>query len=307
MATTTELARGYRFELAGSIQFPVPSEIYDDLGFADCPIFEPDVQSAAIGPSGEPPLLLHSDPDKLFEHLNERMGLDAVLGMAEIAAWADAPGPGHRSVRRAHAPQVARRDVRLRHQREGAPGHPHRHVRQRDGRHRPAPARPVSGTPRSAACWPSCRSTPPSAVPTPRAARSAWPSPWPPRRAPPCPRSRAASAPCRTTWPGCSRSTGASSGVTSRWPGSPPRPVGWSASASPTARRSAHRSSCRTSTRPPPSPNSSTATSCPTSSSSGSTPSTTGPPTSRCTSPSTACPSTPAPTRSSTRVGSATT
>ncbi|HEX7460400.1 MAG TPA: NAD(P)/FAD-dependent oxidoreductase, partial [Acidimicrobiales bacterium] len=91
MATTTELARGYRFELAGSIQFPVPSEIYDDLGFANCPIFEPDIQSAAMGPSGEPPLLLHSDPDKLFEHLSERMGLDAVLGMAEIAAWADAP------------------------------------------------------------------------------------------------------------------------------------------------------------------------------------------------------------------------
>ena len=91
MATTTELARGYRFELAGSIQFPVPSEIYDDLGFDACPIYEPEVQSAAIGPSGEPPLLLHSDPDKLFEHLNERMGLEAVLGMAEIAAWADAP------------------------------------------------------------------------------------------------------------------------------------------------------------------------------------------------------------------------
>ena len=49
MATTTELARGYRFELAGSIQFPVPSEIYDDLGFAACPIYEPEVQSAAIG------------------------------------------------------------------------------------------------------------------------------------------------------------------------------------------------------------------------------------------------------------------
>ena len=47
MATTTELVRGYRFELAGSIQFPVPSEIYDDLGFGACPIYEPEVQSAA--------------------------------------------------------------------------------------------------------------------------------------------------------------------------------------------------------------------------------------------------------------------
>jgi hypothetical protein len=81
----------------------VPNESYD-LGFAQCPIFEPDVQSAAIGPSVEPPLLLHSDPDKLFEHLNERMGLDAVLGMAEIAAWAAAP-----------ARAVGRFDVRTPH------------------------------------------------------------------------------------------------------------------------------------------------------------------------------------------------
>ena len=91
MATTTELVRGYRFELAGSIQFPIPSEIFDDLGFASCPIYEPEVQSAAIGASDEPPLLLYSDPDQLFEHLNEALGLEAVLGMAEVAAWAEAP------------------------------------------------------------------------------------------------------------------------------------------------------------------------------------------------------------------------
>ena len=92
MATTTELARGYRFELAGSIQFPVPTEIYDDLGFAACP----DLRARGAvgrpsGPAGEPPLLLYSDPDELLDHLNERLGLEAVLGMAEIAAWADAP------------------------------------------------------------------------------------------------------------------------------------------------------------------------------------------------------------------------
>ncbi len=91
MATTTELARGYRFELAGSIQFPVPSEIYDDLGLAACPIYEPEVQSAAIGEPGQPPILLYSNPDRLLEHLNDTLGLDAVLGMAEVAAWAEAP------------------------------------------------------------------------------------------------------------------------------------------------------------------------------------------------------------------------
>jgi len=91
MATTTELARGYRFELAGSIQFPIPTEVFDDLGFAACPIYEPEVQSASIGPAGEPPILLYSDPERLLEHLSGSIGIDAVLGMAEVAAWAEAP------------------------------------------------------------------------------------------------------------------------------------------------------------------------------------------------------------------------
>jgi phytoene dehydrogenase-like protein len=91
MATTTELARGYRFELAGSIQFPIPTEIFDDLGFDACPIYEPEVQSASIGAADEPTILLYSDPGRLLDHLNERLGLEAVLGMAEVAAWAEAP------------------------------------------------------------------------------------------------------------------------------------------------------------------------------------------------------------------------
>ena len=91
MATTTELVRGYRFELAGSVQFPIPTRIYDDLDLGKCPIYEPEVQSVSIGPDGEAPILLYSNPDQLFEHLNDRLGLDAVLGMGEIAAWAEAP------------------------------------------------------------------------------------------------------------------------------------------------------------------------------------------------------------------------
>jgi len=91
MATTTELVRGYRFELAGSIQFPMPQEIYEDLGFAACPTYEPEVQSASISDDDAPPLLLYSDLGRLFEHLSAAVGLDAVMGMAEIAAWAEAP------------------------------------------------------------------------------------------------------------------------------------------------------------------------------------------------------------------------
>jgi phytoene dehydrogenase-like protein len=91
MASSTELARGYRFELAGSIQFPIPDEIYNELGFAECPIYEPEVQSASIGGAGQPPILLYSDPEQLLNHLSETLGLDAVLGMAEVAGWAEAP------------------------------------------------------------------------------------------------------------------------------------------------------------------------------------------------------------------------
>jgi phytoene dehydrogenase-like protein len=92
MASTVELIRGYRFELAGSVQFPLPNEIYEDLGFAACPIFEPAVRSASIGIGDQPPMLFHTDPDLLVEHLSEHLGLDAVLGLAEIMNWAQAPG-----------------------------------------------------------------------------------------------------------------------------------------------------------------------------------------------------------------------
>jgi phytoene dehydrogenase-like protein len=91
MSSTTELVRDYRFELAGSIQFPIPNEIFDDLGFGECPIYEPELQSACVGASGEPPILLYTDPEKLLEHLGQTVGFDAVMGMAEIAAWAEAP------------------------------------------------------------------------------------------------------------------------------------------------------------------------------------------------------------------------
>jgi phytoene dehydrogenase-like protein len=91
MASTTELIRGYRFELAGSVQFPVPNEIYADLGFDRCPIFEPAVRSASISDSGAAPMIFHTDPDALVAHLGETLGLEAMLGLGEIIAWAEAP------------------------------------------------------------------------------------------------------------------------------------------------------------------------------------------------------------------------
>src|SRR5215472_2360642 len=91
MASNTELIRGYRFELAGSIQFPVPDQVYEELGLAACPIYEPEVQSASVSEDGRPPVFLYSDPERLLEHLGETIGMEAVLGMAEVTAWAEAP------------------------------------------------------------------------------------------------------------------------------------------------------------------------------------------------------------------------
>src|SRR6476660_2576917 len=73
MASTTELIRGYRFELAGPVQLPVPNEIYDDLGFDACPIFEPAVRSASISDAGAAPMIFYTDPDELIAHLGETL------------------------------------------------------------------------------------------------------------------------------------------------------------------------------------------------------------------------------------------
>ncbi len=93
MASTTELIRGYRFELAGSIQFPIPNEIYEDLELG----VVPDLR--ARGPVGQhrrrdgdqSPILLYSIPRSCSSTWASTLGIDAVLGMAEVAAWAEAP------------------------------------------------------------------------------------------------------------------------------------------------------------------------------------------------------------------------
>ena len=69
----------------------MPNQIFDDLDLGACPIYEPEVQSASISEDGQPPILLYSDPERLLNHLGETIGIEAVLGMAEVAAWAEAP------------------------------------------------------------------------------------------------------------------------------------------------------------------------------------------------------------------------
>jgi len=91
MASTTELMKGYRFEIAGSVLFPMPDEIFDELGLDACPTFDLEVMSVNVGGPAHAPMLFYSDPEKLMNHVAETNGFDAVAGMAEIMAWSEAP------------------------------------------------------------------------------------------------------------------------------------------------------------------------------------------------------------------------
>ncbi len=91
MAASTELIRGYRHEIAGSILVPVPDELYAALRLDEVATLEPEVQSVNFGRPEDPPMVFWSDAEKLANHLMETFGIEAMVGMAEIAAWCEAP------------------------------------------------------------------------------------------------------------------------------------------------------------------------------------------------------------------------
>ena len=91
MASTVELFDGYQFEIAGSVQFPTAPVVRQELGLDTLPTIDLDVMSVALRGVGDDPMVQYSDPIKLFTHLNEVHGADAVNGMAGLMAWAQAP------------------------------------------------------------------------------------------------------------------------------------------------------------------------------------------------------------------------
>lgn len=91
MAATVELIDGFRYEIAGSVQFPTASQITKDLGLDTLPTVEPDVMSTNIGENGEEPMVFYRDPIQLMTHLGDKHGIEAVTGMAELIAWSRGP------------------------------------------------------------------------------------------------------------------------------------------------------------------------------------------------------------------------
>ncbi|MGV0618396.1 NAD(P)-binding protein, partial [Mycolicibacterium elephantis] len=78
MAATVELIDGFRYEIAGSVRFPTPSQITKDLGLDTLPTVDPEVMSVNIGEHGQEAMVFYRDPIQLMTHLADRHGTDAV-------------------------------------------------------------------------------------------------------------------------------------------------------------------------------------------------------------------------------------
>ena len=91
MASTVELFEGYRFEIAGSLQFPTSAVVSEALELDAVPSVELDVMSVSLRGIGDEPFVYYSDPMRALTHVSEVHGPEAVEGMMELAAWSLAP------------------------------------------------------------------------------------------------------------------------------------------------------------------------------------------------------------------------
>src|ERR1700730_4068264 len=91
MAAMVELIDGFRYEIAGSVQFPTAPQITKELGLDTLPTIDAEVQSVNLGDNGEEPMLFYRDPGQPMTPLAEKLGTEAVMGMAEMIGWSQGP------------------------------------------------------------------------------------------------------------------------------------------------------------------------------------------------------------------------
>ncbi|MFI6741538.1 phytoene desaturase family protein [Nonomuraea sp. NPDC050451] len=91
MASTVELFDGYKFEIAGSLQFPTSATVSRELGLDVLPTIDMDVMSVSLRGVGDDPVVYYTDLMRLMTHLNEVHGTEVVNGMAGLMAWSQAP------------------------------------------------------------------------------------------------------------------------------------------------------------------------------------------------------------------------
>ena len=91
MASTVELFDGYHYEIAGSVLFPPAPDIVADLGLDALRTVDTKVMSVNLGGPDDEPMIFYRDAEQLMMHLAEKHGADAMMGMAELLGWAEAP------------------------------------------------------------------------------------------------------------------------------------------------------------------------------------------------------------------------
>src|SRR5256885_15130254 len=69
MAATVELIDGLRHEIAGSGQFPMPSQIAKELGLDTPPTLDADVMSGNLRDDGAEPMVFYRGPMPIMTHL----------------------------------------------------------------------------------------------------------------------------------------------------------------------------------------------------------------------------------------------
>ncbi len=95
MSSTVELFDGYRFEIAGSVQLPTSAVVSKELGLDTLPQVDLDVMSVSIvddpAIGAVEPLVYYTDLEAAANHMMELHGMEALMGMAEMAGWSAAP------------------------------------------------------------------------------------------------------------------------------------------------------------------------------------------------------------------------
>ena len=178
MAATVELIDGFRYEIAGSVQFPMPAQIAKELGLDTLPTVDAEVMSVNLGDEGEEPMIFYRDPMQFMTHLADKHGNDAVMGMAGLIGWSQGP-----------AKALGRFDVRTPPKTLDEMYACAANEAERTAIHdvlfgrRWTPSTAIcptnKGTPCCEACSLSLPSTRRTAGPTPQAAQHVWRSRWP--------------------------------------------------------------------------------------------------------------------------------
>jgi phytoene dehydrogenase-like protein len=91
MASTVELFDGYKFEIAGSLQFPTAQAVRSELGLDTLPTIDTEVMSVSTRGIGDPPVIYYTDLLRLMTHLDEVHGGEVVTGLAGLMEWSQAP------------------------------------------------------------------------------------------------------------------------------------------------------------------------------------------------------------------------